>query len=237
MGESHVHIVTSAVVRAARPSTAWVRRPARRERARTTVAIRRTVDGPRGSVAAADDQRERASRAHAQAAPATGADAAATLATDPESLLLSRCASQIAVDAGAGAVVHAAGARRQAELLGAAIAALPAAGDGAGRPLVYVPRTVCAVLGGDELQALLLQLAARHGEAALLVVAIEAERDSDEEAACWSGSIGSARSPLVFDHVARRTGWERCQLWTDGMARCALHVLERARHALTSAGS
>jgi uncharacterized SAM-dependent methyltransferase len=32
-----------------------------------------------------------------------------------------------------------------------------------------------------------------------------------------------------FETLARCAGWERCQCWTDGRARHALHVLERAR--------
>jgi hypothetical protein len=95
-------------------------------------------------------------------APAAGASA-----DDPEALILARCSAQIAAEAGPGAVVHAIGARRQAALLDAAVAALPqsrrggAGGAGGSRCIVYLPRSVAAARSADALLALLQRAAGR----------------------------------------------------------------------------
>ena len=150
-------------------------------------------------------------------APAAGASA-----DDPEALILARCSAQIAAEAGPGAVVHAIGARRQAALLDAAVAALPqsrrggAGGAGGSRCIVYLPRSVAAARSADALLALLQRAAALRGPDALLVVAIE---------------TSSGHEAVQLDRLARIAGWELCQRWTDGFARHALHVLESSARA------
>lgn len=175
--------------------------------------------GPGVEVRALDAIRRDVPAPLADAADAADADAARA---DPEALLLARCAAQIAAEAGADAVVHAIGAHRQAALLRAAVEALPTSRTspperiGAARCIVYLPRRVIADLGADALLATLRRLAALHGEDALLVVAIERA----------PGHGGSC-----FDRLAGVAGWELCQLWSDGFARHALHVLERTARA------
>jgi hypothetical protein len=137
----------------------------------------------------------------------------------PELLLLDHCAAQIAADAGADAVVHAIAAPRQALVLRAAIAAVVPRHDRRGRDLVYLPRAAVALLDRDELLSLLRGLAARHGDDALLVVAVES-----------SARSGRCGIPVV-EHLARAAGWEMSQLWSDGTARHALVVFERASAA------
>lgn len=168
-----------------------------------------------------------------EAALCAEAEAAPPLASDPELLILAFCAAQIAAEAGAGAVVHAAGAPRQAALLAAAIDALPAPtpdGEAAGRSLVYLPRRLVATLSLDELRTLLLRLSTRDGDDTLLVVAVESKRNLDAPRS--ASEMGSACAALVFNQIALAAGWELCQLWSDGTARHALHVLERGTRAL-----
>ena len=145
----------------------------------------------------------------------------------PEALLLAHCAAEIAAEAGASAPVHAIGAPRQATLLRAAIAALPGSAAvpseriAAARSIVYLPQHAVANLAPDALLAMLRRVAAQHGADALLVVAIETT---------------PGRSGSCFDRLAGVAGWQLCQLWSDGFARHALHVLERsARAALARA--
>jgi hypothetical protein len=172
----------------------------------------------------------RASVGATSAAPRANADVAEHASSfadaGPELLLLDRCAAQIAAEAGAGAVVHAIAAPRQALVLRDAIeASVPRRDDHRRRDLVYLPRHAVALLDGDELLALLRGLAARHGPDALLVVAVESERDfSRAESTTRARGCGVP----VVEHLARVAGWEMCQLWSDGTARHALVVCERA---------
>jgi hypothetical protein len=150
---------------------------------------------------------------------------------DPELRLLARCATQIAAEAGSGAVVHAIAAPRQALVLGDAIDAVAPSSDDRRREVVYLPRHAVALLDGDELLALLRGLAARHGADALLVIAVESSpHGSRAESTTRTSGFGL---PWV-EHLARVAGWELCQLWSDGTARHALVVCERAFAPLLS---
>jgi len=162
--------------------------------------------------------------AHANADVAEHASGCAD--AGPELLLLGRCAAQIAAEAGAGAVVHGIAAPCQALVLRAAIeAGEPRRDDPRRRDLVYLPRHAVALLAGDELLALLRGLAARHGRDALLVVAVESEADCSR---AESTTRATGCCVPVVEHLARAAGWEMCQLWSDGTARHALVVCERA---------
>ena len=174
-------------------------------------------------------------------APRVGDGAAAI---EPELLLLACCAAQIAAEAGTGSVVHAAEAPRQGTLLSdalvaAARAATPAANDcvtpiaairpGAhrrGRPIVYLPANVVAAAGLGQVDALLRRATAQHGEDALAVLAVEA---ANSHSAAPHAAAPCTIGPEIarIRGTARQAGWEVCQLWTDGMARHALAVLER----------
>ena len=166
-------------------------------------------------------------------------------ASEAELRLLACCAAQIAAEAGAGSVVHAVGAQRQGALLGDALASVahatataasdcvpPGAVVGSGahrrrRPVVYLPGDLVAAAGLGQVDVLLCRAAAQHGDDALAVIAVEAPASH--------AATAHAAAPCALGHQiaclranARKAGWEFCQLWTDGMARHALVVLERA---------
>jgi len=141
-------------------------------------------------------------------------DASLDARADPETLLLAQCAAEIAAEAGAGAAVHAIGANRQRALLRAAVAALPSTSgrrDGAVRSIVYLPRHAAAAIGAGASLTTLRRLAVLHGDDALLEAAL---------------NTSPAHAAPSFERLARAAGWELCQLWSDGYARHALHVLE-----------
>lgn len=160
---------------------------------------------------------------------------------NPELLLLARCAEQIAAEAGTGSILHAAGARRQAELLSAALAAVDGSstarpGPGPQRHLVYLPGDLVAAQGTDGLGALLHRTAVDHGDDALAVIAVDASISGP--ATANAGPRSTVRCWLA--HVAwlaRAAGWDVCQLWSDGMARHALVVVERAMRGSCAAAS
>ena len=174
-------------------------------------------------------------------------------ASDPELLLLARCAGHIAAAAGAGTVVSAIGAGRQAALLSAALppsgaASAMARADGADadapsrvrdaqrpqRRLVYLPRDLVAARGADGLGALLRGAAARHDDDALVVVAVDSAGSLAARAASRS-ALGCSIARVEL--LAGTAGWKVCQLWTDGMARHALVVLDRAGRDAAAAKS
>ena len=95
------------------------------------------------------------------------------------------------------------------------------------RPVVYLPGDLVAAAGLGQVDVLLCRAAAQHGDDALAVIAVEAPASH--------AATAHAAAPCALGHQiaclranARKAGWEFCQLWTDGMARHALVVLERA---------
>ena len=147
-----------------------------------------------------------------------------------ETLILERCAAQIAAEAGAGATVlpFGGGPSRDTAILEAAIEALPPACDGArtdGRVLVYVSGKKTAALPPDRLPELLRRIAQTHRSDVLLAVGVAVSCES----ACRPGALGDAAGHAYglhrFDSLARAAGWEPCQVWTDARARFAIHVM------------
>ncbi len=144
-----------------------------------------------------------------------------------ETLILERCATQIAAEAGPGACVveFGGGHGHNTELLLAAIEALPPAPVRAahgGRSVVYLPGARTGAMRLDETHALMRRVGEVEADDALLVVAT----DTAHGAETWS-------LPR-FERLARDAGWAHCQFWSDGQAQCAVHVLERlgaAEHA------
>jgi hypothetical protein len=162
--------------------------------------------------------------------------AAATVAPDPELLILERCAREIALEAGPRAVVHAPRAPRQARLLQAEIdAASEALTDPARTPrtLVYVQRKVVVALPPDELRLLFQSWRSQCSADTLLVVAIGLGRTC---ARPTNGrpALGAAGVAFAVDRIASDAGWDLCQLWSDGTARHVLYVFDGGERANSS---
>ena len=169
------------------------------------------------------------------APPAPALDGEAFRGAQTETLILARCAAQIAAEAGPEAtlVEFGGGSSRNAALLKAAIEALPRSPlrGAAGRRLVFVPGARTGALPADKLAALLRRIRDMSGDDALLVVGAATPR---EPAARGAASI-DCESPCgyslpCFERLAHAAGWEHCQFWTDGQSRFAIHVLERAKN-------
>lgn len=100
-----------------------------------------------------------------------------------ESLILERCAAQLA-----------------------------AAADAEGRRVIYLPGARTRAMSSVSLAAELRSLHNNSADDPLLAV----------------GACGKAFTLHGFASLARSSGWEHCQYWTDGQARFAIHVLERS---------
>jgi len=134
-----------------------------------------------------------------------------------ENRILERCAREIALEAGRGARVIALGGRtgRAACLLAAAIEALPDAAQRSSastRRLVFVSAARTAAMPERQLAATLGRIGERSPDDALLVVGAASPRSD---------------SLARFTRLATAAAWEHRQLWCDGPARFAVHVLSR----------
>jgi len=134
-----------------------------------------------------------------------------------ENRILERCAREIAVEAGRGTRVVSLGGRagRAAALLAAAIEALPGAADRsppARRRLVFLSAARTGAMAERQLAATLGRLGAHSADDALLVVGATSPRPD---------------SLARFARLASAAAWEHRQLWSDGAARFAVHVLSR----------
>jgi hypothetical protein len=144
--------------------------------------------------------------------------AAATADGMPEEAwILERCACEIALEAGCGARVVEFGGRsgRGAALLQAAIDALPRRPDGSapiGRRLVFVPGARTGAMAEVQLAATLRRVRELSPDDTLLVV---------------GGASPRCDSLARFTRLASAASWSHRQLWSDGRARFAIHVLAR----------
>lgn len=143
--------------------------------------------------------------------------AAATDGVPEEAWILERCAGEIALEAGPGARVVELGGRssRGAVLLQAAIDALPAGADRSAprrRRLVFVPGARTGAMSEAQLAATLRRVRELSPDDTLLVV----------------GAASPHRDSLArFTRLASAVSWMHRQLWSDGHARFAVHVLVR----------
>lgn len=155
-----------------------------------------------------------------------------------EGLILHHCSQQIVAAAGPNASVIDVGGVESpsAALLRAALDRSLNEGGRACRRLLVLPPGRVSRAGPVEGTRLLRELGESCGADDLLVAGAalptpnaigrmfgRSAGESVDLAMAYPYSVGR------FESLAAEAGWQHCQLWSDGQARYAVHVLERSR--------